>query len=202
MENTLNTELRDELLAMQHADESLRDELANSGALVGHHYVPAMQAIHEANAARLTQILDTHGWPHDQLVGPEGAYAAWLIVQHSIGDPPLQRCALALLERESLAQKVPAWQAAYLADRIAMYEGRPQRYGTQSLDDPRDGLSRPWLIKDPLRVDALRASVGLAPLPPIPAPGPDLPAAQQASLRENESWWKSFLASRGWPLTP
>ena len=198
----LNTQLRDELLAMQHADESLRAELARANALVGHHYVPAMQAIHERNAARLSQILDQHGWPHEQLVGPDGAYAAWLIVQHAIGDPPLQRRALALLEKESLAQKVPLWQPAYLSDRIALYEGRPQKYGTQSLDDPRDGLSRPWLIEDPQQVDALRATVGLAPLPPIPPPGPPLPAAQQSALRENERWWKNFLASRGWPVTP
>jgi hypothetical protein len=198
----LNSKLRDELLAMQHADESLRAELVAANALIGHHYVPAMQAIHEANAARLRQILDTHGWPHEQLVGPDGAHAAWLIVQHSIGDPPLQRRALALLEKESLAKKVPRWQPAYLADRIAMYENRPQKYGTQSLDDPRDGLSRPWFLEDPLRVDAFRASVGLAPLPPTPAPGPELPAAQQSALRENERWWKSFLASRGWPVTP
>src|ERR1700761_661877 len=161
----LNTQLRDELLAMQHADEALRVELANANALVGHHYVPAMQAIHERNAARLSQILDQHGWPHEQLVGPDGAYAAWLIVQHAIGDPPLQRRALALLEKESLAHKVPLWQPAYLSDRIALYEGRPQKYGTQSLDDPHDGLSRPWLIEDPQQVNALRATVGLAPLP-------------------------------------
>ena len=198
----LNTQLRDELLAMQHADESLRAELANANALVGHHYVPAMQAIHERNAARLSQILDQHGWPNEQLVGPDGAYAAWLIVQHAIGEPPLQRRALALLEKESLAQKVPLWQPAYLSDRIALYEGRPQKYGTQSLDDPRDGLSRPWLIEDPQQVDALRATVGLAPLPPTPPAGPPLPSAEQSALRENEAWWKRFLASRGWPITP
>ena len=29
--------------------------------------------------------------------------------------------------------------AAYLEDRIAMYERRPQRFGTQWLDDTRDG---------------------------------------------------------------
>jgi hypothetical protein len=198
----INEKLRAELLAMQHADESLRAELASANALEGHHYVPAMLAIHEQNAARLTQILDAHGWPHEQLVFADGAYAAWLSAQHAICDPPLQRRALALLEKESLAQNVPRWQPAYLSDRIAMYEGRPQKYGTQSLDDPRDGLSRPWLLEDPLRVDALRASVGLAPLPPIPPPGPDLPADQQFALRENERWWKSFLASRGWPVTP
>ncbi len=86
---------------MQHADESLRAELASANALEGHHYVPAMLAIHEQNAARLTQILDTHGWPHEQLVFADGAYAAWLSAQHAICDPPLQRRALALLEKES-----------------------------------------------------------------------------------------------------
>jgi hypothetical protein len=199
----LNSQLRAELLAMQHADESLRAELANANALEGHHYVPAMLAVHEQNAARLTQILDAHGWPHEQLVSADGAYAAWLIAQHSICDPPLQRRALALLEKESLAQNVPRWQPAYLSDRIAMYEGRPQKYGTQWLTDPRDGLERPWPCESPENVDTLRASLGLKPLPPIPPPGPPLPAAEQSALRENEHWWKRWLASRGWPiLTP
>lgn len=198
----LNEPLRAELLAMQHADESLRTELAAANALVGHHYVPAMQQVHEKNAARLREILAQHGWPNEHKVGTDGAHAAWLIVQHAIGDPLLQRRALRLLAKESTANNVPRWQPAYLSDRIALYEGRPQRYGTQSLDDPRDGLSRPWTIESPDQVDALRASVGLAPLPPIPPPGPPLLAAEQQRLLENEAWWKNFLGSRGWPIAP
>ena len=80
-----------------------------------------------------------------------------------------------------------------------MYEDRPQRFGTQWLDDPRDGRIRPWRLADPERVNELRASVGLPDLSPIPEPGPDLPADQQEGIRENYRWWQEWLVSKGWP---
>ncbi len=54
-------------------------------------------------------------------------------------------------------------QVAYLEDRIAFFERRPQRYGTQFDWDER-GMLSPWPIEDPDGVDARRAAVGLPPL--------------------------------------
>ncbi len=119
---------------MQSEDERLHTELSDAGALTGR-YVPRLQALHEKNAARLRVILSSHGWPSERMAGSDGAYAAWLIVQHAIGDPSLQRQVLPLLQEEASQGRVPGWHAAYLADRIAMYEQRPQRYGPQWLDD-------------------------------------------------------------------
>jgi hypothetical protein len=193
----MNDLLRTELLAMRAEDLRVRQQLLDAGELGGQ-YVPRMEAIHKKNASRLGEIIATHGWPNESLVGPDAAEAAWLIVQHAIGEPEFQRHVLTLLRQSAEQNRIPAWHAAYLEDRIALFENRPQRYGTQSLDDPRDGLSRPWTLADPRRVDELRAHVGLKPLTPIPAPGPDLPEDQQRELRENEQWWKDWLASRGW----
>jgi hypothetical protein len=80
-----------------------------------------------------------------------------------------------------------------------MYEGRPQRFGTQWIDDLRDGRSRPWTLADPQGVNELRASVGLPDLNAIPEPGPDLPAEQQEQARETLTWWRKWLAGKGWP---
>jgi len=52
--------------------------------------------------------------------------------------------------------QVPSAQEAYLFDRIAMYEGWPQRYGTQSLPCP-DGQYRRWMTEDPERLNERRA---------------------------------------------
>jgi len=193
----LRNELRKELLAMRDEDLRVRKELLDAGELSGH-YAPRMEYVHVANARRLREIVSTHGWPDESLVGADGAEAAWLIVQHAIGEPDLQRSVLGLLRNAAERGLVPAWQAAYLEDRIALYENRPQRYGTQSIDDPRDGRSRPWLLAEPERVNELRASVGLEPLPPIPEAGPDLPFETQQQMLENERWWKDWLASKGW----
>ena len=96
------------------------------------------------------------------------------------------------------AKRTPLWQAAYLEDRIAMHEGKPQRYGTQWMDDPLDGRVRPWRLAEPDRVNELRAGVGLGPLHPIPEPGPPLGLDEQRSIAENQQWWERWLASKGW----
>lgn len=193
--------LRQELLAMRAEDLRVRQELLDANELGGH-YVPHMEAVHIKNAARLRELIAQHGWPAEDLAGKDGAEAAWLIAQHAIGEPDFQRGVLQLLQAFAAENRVPKWHAAYLEDRIALCERRPQRFGTQWLDDPRDGRARPWTLADPAHVHELPVSVGLGPLQPIPEPGPDLPARQRAALEENYCWWQNWLASKGWPRHP
>ena len=157
----LNEALRQELLAMRDEDLRVREELIAANELGGA-YVPKMEAVHKRNASRLRDLIALHGWPSEDIAAKDGSEAAWLIAQHAIGEPELQRHVLQTLHASIAKGHVPAWQAAYLEDRIAMYEGRPQRYGTQWLDDPRDGRTRPWTLADPTNVNTLRAEVGLA----------------------------------------
>jgi len=193
----IDENLRRELLEMREEDLRVRQELLDAGELGGS-YVPRMEAIHLKNAARLRELIAGHGWPGEDTAGQDGAEAAWLIAQHAIGEPDFQREALHLLQNSAAAGHCPAWHAAYLEDRIALYEGRPQRFGSQWVDDPRDGRARPCELADPERVNDLRASVGLRPLHPIPEPGPDLAPERQAANRENQRWWDEWLASKGW----
>jgi len=182
---------------MRAEDLRVRQELLDAGELGGA-YVPRMEAIHIKNAARLRELIAEHGWPAEDIAGKDGAEAAWIITQHAIGEPDFQKHALRLLNECATAGRTPAWHAAYLEDRIAMYEGRPQRYGSQWFDDQRDGRARPWKMSNPERVDEFRASVGLPPLHPIPPPGPDLPEDQRKAIEENQRWWAEWLASKGW----
>ena len=154
--------LREELLAMAAEDQRVRAVLAADGSLFDG-YNPRMAGVHSRNAARLAAILDRHGWPSRALVGEDGAAAAWLVLQHAIGHPDLQRRGLVLL-REAVARgDVQAVEAAMLEDRIAFFEGRPQRYGTQFGWD-EDGELNPLPIEDEATVDERRRSVGLGPL--------------------------------------
>ncbi len=194
----LNEELRRELVAMREEDLRVRSELLAADKLGGA-YDPRMEAVHVKNAARLRELVAKAGWPAEDIAGQDGAEAAWLIAQHAIGEPAFQRDALTHLQECAAERRVPAWHAAYLEDRIAMYENRPQRFGTQWIDDPRDGRARPWPLADAQDVDDLRESVGLPNLPPTPEPGPDLSADQQEKIRENARRWQEWLASKGWP---
>src|SRR6516225_3659032 len=193
----LDHSLRRELLSLHDDDLTLREELLAAGELRGP-YHPRMEAVHIKNAARLRELIAEHGWPAEDRVGPDGAEAAWLIAQHSIGAPQFMRTALRLIQACVKQGRVPPRHAALLEDRIALYEGRPQRFGTQSIDDPRDGLSRPWTIADADQVNELRASIGLAPLPPTPPPGTDLPLEIRHQNESLQKWWLDWLTSRGW----
>lgn len=193
----IDEQLRHELIAMRAEDLRVREELLASGELGGP-YVPRMEDVHRKNAARLRELIAAHGWPAEDIAGKDGAEAAWFITQHAIGEPDFQRHALQLLTACVSDGRVPAWHAAYLEDRIALYEGRPQRYGTQWLDDPRDGRVRPWTLSEPSRVDELRAQVGLEPLRPIPELGPELLIDQQEQLVKEQESWRSWLESKGW----
>jgi hypothetical protein len=158
----MNDGLRHELLAMAAEDRAVRAELAADGSLfAGYH--PGMEAVHRRNAARLTEIIEAHGWPGRSLVGPEGAHAAWLILQHAIGNPPLQRRGLEFLRQAAARGEVAAAEVALLEDRVAVFEGRPQRYGTQ-FDWDEHGRLSPLPVEDEAGVDERRRSVGLGPL--------------------------------------
>jgi hypothetical protein len=149
--------------ALMRADDDKRAELLRRGEL-GQGYHPEMQAVHDANAEELKRLIkDLGGWPTEEMVGKEAVEDAWRIVQHAIGHPDFQREGLKLLQTAAASGHAPAWQAAYLEDRICIFEGRPQIYGTQ-FDWNEDGQLAPQEIADPSRVDMRRAAAGLPPL--------------------------------------
>lgn len=191
----VNHKLRDELLAMEAEDRRVRAELLELGEL-GQGYAPRMEAVHRKNAARLREIIDEHGWPDRELVGEAGTGAAWFIAQHAIGEPDFQRRVLALVQEKVRQGRVPAAQEAYLYDRIAMYEARPQRYGTQYQPCP-DGQHRRWATEEPERLNERRAEVGLPPAPAEPPEAdldPDVLANYERWVRGYEEW----LRQAGW----
>jgi len=192
---TIDQELRQELLERAARDHAVREELAAQGLLEGG-YHPRMRAVHEENADFLAAVLDSRGWPGAALAGADGAEAAWRILQHSIGRPALQRRGLVLLERARDDGQAPAWQPAYLLDRIRFFEGLPQVYGTQ-FEPGEDGLPAPCPIEDPANVDERRRSVGLGTLAELTRsmragnrPGPVSPEYR----REFAAW----LRETGW----
>ncbi len=85
------------------------------------------------------------------------------MLQHAIGEPPLQRRGVELLRQAVAAGEAAAWQAAYLEDRVRFFEGRPQVYGTQ-YEWGEDGQLGPYPVEDMEDVDERRRSVGLWPL--------------------------------------
>ena len=148
---------------MASLDRVTRAELVASGDLFDTGYEPRMARVHARNAQRLRRVIESVGWPGTDLVGPDGAEAAWLILQHAIAEPDLLRSASPLLETAAREGRADPAHAAMLEDRIRFFEGRPQRYGTQ-LDWDAEGNLSPGEVEDPHRLAERRLAVGLPPL--------------------------------------
>ncbi len=158
----MNTELKRQLLEMVEEDQRVRAELAVTGELF-QGYSPKMAEVHRRHAQKLETMIEQYGWLGKSLVGEEGANAAWLILQHAIGHPELQRRCLPILQESVEHNEAEPAHAAYLEDRIRFFERRPQRYGTH-FDWDENGQMSPYLLEDPDRVDEYRKAVGLSPL--------------------------------------
>lgn len=150
------------LVEAARRDMETRSRLAASGDLSkGYH--PEMEAVHDENAALLARVFDDIGWPGRREYGDDGAGAAFLILQHAIGHPDLQRRGLALILDAIPEGQANPLDAAYLADRIAIFEGGAQTFGTQ-FDWDVNGQLSPAPVRDEDALDERRASVGLPPM--------------------------------------
>ena len=154
----MNQHLLDELSAMRQRDMDVRSRLVREGRL-HEGYADEMQQVHRENAQRLDELVSQHGWPTVSLVGLEGCRAAWLIAQHSICTPDLQRKFLALVTEAADKGEVPRPQVAFLTDRIRFNENKPQVYGTVLDWDENGELS--CIVEDPTNLDARRRAMGL-----------------------------------------
>ncbi|HYD87390.1 MAG TPA: DUF6624 domain-containing protein [Vitreimonas sp.] len=150
------------LTAAARRDLEVRARLARSGELFGG-YHPEMEAVHLDNAKLLERVFDAIGWPGRKRLGDEGASAAFLILQHAISRPDLQRRGLALMLEAIPQGEANMLDAAYLSDRIAVFEGGEQTFGTQ-FDWDASGQLSPAPVRDAAHLDERRASVGLPPM--------------------------------------
>jgi hypothetical protein len=151
----MNDQIPKELIALAEYDLTVRERLLKENKLT-QGYNPEMERVHKANAIRLKEIIDLIGWPTISKVGAEASEAAWLIVQHSIGEPDFMRRCYTLMSE--LAADINPQNLAYLYDRICYFEGKPQKYGTQY----DKGVMYP--VENKIEVNDLRKKIKLKPL--------------------------------------
>ena len=154
----MNKSIAQKLEKLKQRDIQKRSQLISENRLYGA-YDREMQKVHLKNAIALDKIVSEYGWTGISLVGLQGCQTAWLIAQHSICTPDLQRKFLEAMTEAAAKEDVPKRQVAMLADRIRFNEGRPQIYGTV-LDWDKNGVLG-CEIEDIDQVDLLRKEVGL-----------------------------------------
>jgi hypothetical protein len=147
------------IIGLKNADLELRERLILNGQL-GEGYNEEMANLHNKNAKILNKIIDTIGYPTIDKVGKEASEATWLVIQHSIGQPDFMRKCMNILEKAVNENKADPKNLAYLIDRIAVFESKPQLYGTQ-FDWDENGELSPNLFDDLINVNQRRKSIGL-----------------------------------------
>ncbi len=152
-------EISEKIIELKEKDLALRDQLIQTKQL-SNGYNEEMAALHNHNAEALNQIIDAIGYPTIEKVGETASDAAWLVIQHAIEQPAFMKKCAALLKDAVEAEEANPISLAYLTDRIAVFEGKPQIYGTQfDWDENRE--MNPQLYDDLDQVNQRRAPIGL-----------------------------------------
>ncbi len=167
------------IIELRRADLALRDILLEKG-LLSHGYNQEMNELHDENAEVLDQIIEEIGYPTVDKVGEEAHDAAWLVIQHAIGQPGFMKKCAVLLGESVREHRASPNHLAYLSDRIAVFEGRPQLYGTQ-YDWDEHGQMSPNEMDDLDSVNQRRKSIGMAPMEEHTA------LMRQRASKENDS---------------
>jgi hypothetical protein len=113
------------------------------------------------NIKWLKEVVATHGWPGQSMVGQQAAFSAWLLVQHCDRDRDFQEACLEKMMALPKGEVEPR-NLAYLTDRVLVGRGKKQLYGTQCTT--KDGKSVPHPIEDEANVEQRRKDMGLGTL--------------------------------------
>ena len=152
-----------EVTVMLEAVEAVRsrvDYLAPPEDRVAARHLARLELVERDNAARLGALMARCGWPRQSVEGAQAARGAWLVAQQRSEDMALQRQVVRQLELAVLDGEASPLHLASASDRLAVKEGRPQRYGTQL----RQADACTWdyyPLDDRERVEARRRRLGL-----------------------------------------
>ena len=122
--------------------------------------VHEMQRADSMNLIEIQDILQIYGFPSKAIVGTNNS-VIWLVIQHS--DVEYQKTFYPMLRKAAEQGEISWDNIALLEDRINMFEGRPQKYGSQVVKDSA-GERVIYTLLNRDSVDIWRSAVGLNPL--------------------------------------
>ena len=119
-----------------------------------------MQRVDKLNQEQICKILDSKGFVGSDKVG-NAVGTFWAVIQHS--DINIQKKYLPLFREAAQRGDIAKESVAMMEDRINMFEGKPQRYGSQ-IEEDEFGNSRLYQLLDESKVDEWRSEMGMEPL--------------------------------------
>jgi len=117
---------------------------------------------HAINEKKIIEILDTQGWPGEDIIGAQGNLTICNVIQHS--DNAIRLKYLPMMRQAVKVKKLQPRLLARAEDRIATDLGKLQIYGGQIKYYPETKSFNVWPILDPENVDKRRAEIGLEPI--------------------------------------
>lgn len=110
----------------------------------------------EQNLAIIINLIEKCGMPTLAEVSQKQMMAIWLVIQHS--DKFFMKKYLPILEESAQKGDIEKSMIALTKDRVLLYEGKPQIYGSQVMD------GKLWDLFEPEYVNKRRKEVGLDPI--------------------------------------
>lgn len=122
-------------------------------------YSKRMMAVDSANQTIVIPIIEKHGWLPASKIGEKASKAIYYVIQHA----SLETIEKYLPQMEALAEQGEAspQDAATMRDRLLMFQGKKQIYGTQAGNWVREeGGMIIWPIEDAENVNKRRKEAG------------------------------------------
>lgn len=161
IESKYDKPLRAKLKDIGRADQEVRyayiDALGRNDASAVDSLLKHMQYVDSINHVEICNILDTRGWVGKDVVG-DACQVFWLIIQHASVES--QRKYLPYFQEAVKRGEMHTSTVAMMEDRIAVFEGKPQKYGSQVYLS-EDGKYTPFELLNADKVDEWRIEVGM-----------------------------------------
>lgn len=148
---TEDQEIRGEFMNVYRASKPDKKKIDSIGKI--------MERKDSINLVKVMKILDERGWLGKNVVGTQGNQTLFLVIQHS--DLQYQQKYLPMMREAVKKGNANPANLAYLEDRVALREGRPQIYGSQAAKNKKTNKMYISPMIDPDNVDKRRAEVGL-----------------------------------------
>jgi hypothetical protein len=155
--------LRVELEEMYTRDQEIRHIIFDSIGFDSpdiREYFARMNTIDSLNQIRLSEIMNQYGWIAASKIGEEASDAIFYIIQHS--NPEMMEKYYPELKALAATGEAKKTHAAMMEDRLLMWKGKKQKYGTQATSTLRENKTMAiWPIENPDSVNLLRRSAGI-----------------------------------------
>lgn len=144
---------------------TLRDsmiELYGADSKEAQKYQALYKKNHAINEEKITNLLDSKGWPKKEVIGEQGNWTICNVIQHAENDVRIKY--LPMMKEAVLAKQLAPRFLVRAQDRIATEQGQLQIYGGQMKYYPETKSFNVWPVFDPVNIDKRRAEIGLEPI--------------------------------------